>query len=294
MKIALIVNPESGRKEAEKHLPVIEKKLAESHIECCTFISLYPEHIKELVFDLKISEYDAITSMGGDGTNYLMLNALLSNFKPETLPPIGTIPVGSGNSFAKDLGIYSLDDALCAIMSPDPKPIDVCSFQQADKKFYFVNLTGLGFVTDVAKTAIKFKFLKDLSYLIGVFYRTINLKHHYMELDIDGTKIEGENCFVEFCNSRFTGGSMMMAPQAHIDDGLMDIVIAGKLSRFSLLKTLPKIFTGRHLEHPAVTCIQGRKATIKTTPVKTLLPDGEVFGSTPATINIHPGLIRYL
>ncbi len=294
MKIALIVNPYSGRKKAEKLLPLVEKKFEANNIECDTFVSLYQAHIFKIISELSIQKYDAVVSMGGDGTNYLVLNGLLSNFKLNQIPPLGILPIGSGNSFAKDLNINNWEQGIEAVLNPKPKCVDACSFRQNKKKFYFVNLTGLGFVTDVAKTAQKFKFLKDLSYVIGVLYRTINLKFHYMELEIDGKKIEGENTFVEFCNSRFTGGEMMMAPDALIDDGFMDIIIAGKLSRIDLLKTLPKIFTGKHLEHPAVRHFKAKKAHIKTWPVKTLLPDGEIFGITPADIHIHPKLIRYL
>jgi diacylglycerol kinase (ATP) len=241
MKIALIVNPNAGRKKATKLLPLVEKRLVSHQIAFDTFVSQYHEHILKITSDLNLTEYDAIVSMGGDGTNFHVINGLLSNFKTEHIPPLGIIPVGSGNSFAKDLNINNFEEAMDAIIDPKPKPVDVCSFSQDEKKFYFVNLTGLGFVTDVAKTADKFKFFKDFSYVIGVLYRTINLKCHYMELEIDGQKFSGENCFVEFCNSRFTGGDMLMAPDAKIDDGFMDIIIAGELSRTSLLATLPKI-----------------------------------------------------
>jgi len=87
---------------------------------------------------------------------------------------------------------------------------------------------------------------------------------------------------------------MMMAPEAKIDDGFMDIIIAGKMSRTSLLATLPKIFKGTHINHPSVRSFKAKKAKIKTWPIKTLLPDGELFGSSPATIIVHPKMIRYL
>jgi diacylglycerol kinase family enzyme len=152
----------------------------------------------------------------------------------------------------------------------------------------------LGFVTDVAKTAQSFKKFGDFSYVLGVFYRTVKLNFHHMELEIDGKIISGENCFVEFCNSRFTGGNMLMAPDAKIDDGYMDIIVAGKFSRTGLLATLPKIFKGTHTEHPLVRSFKAKKATIKTWPEKTLLPDGELFGTTPSTITVHPRMVRYL
>jgi len=294
MKIALIVNPHSGGKKGEKLLPLVEKQLLLNHIDYHAYISLYHEHIMKITSELKIDQYDAIIGMGGDGTNFHILNGLLSNFKLKEIPPLGIIPVGSGNSFAKDLNIHSFEDGIRSIVENDPKWIDVCSFTQAKKKNYFVNLIGLGFVTDVAKTAQKFKFFKDFSYVIGVLHRTINLNFHYMELEIDGKSIAGENCFVEFCNSRFTGGNMLMAPDAEIDDGFMDIIVAGKFSRTSLLATLPKIFKGTHIHHPLVRQFRARKARIKTWPDKTLLPDGEVFGATPATINVHHKMIQYL
>jgi len=295
MKIALIVNPYAGGKKSEKLLSLIEKKLSFHNIDYITYISLHHEHCLKIAAQLKIDQYDAIVSMGGDGTNFHVLNGLLSAFQPEQIPPLGIIPVGSGNSFAMDLNLHSLEDGIRSIVQNTPRWIDVCSFTQAvGRKIYFVNLTGLGFVTDVAKTAQKFKFFKDFSYIIGVFYRTLNLSFHRMELEIDGKMISSENCFVEFCNSRFTGGNMLMAPDAKIDDGLMDIIIAGKMTRTGILATLPKIFKGTHIHHPAVSCFKAKTATIKTWPDKTLLPDGEIFGVTPTTIRVHHKMIRYL
>ncbi|MBU1343685.1 MAG: YegS/Rv2252/BmrU family lipid kinase [Proteobacteria bacterium] len=294
MKVALIANPYSGGKKGEKLLPVVKKKLSSNHIEYHTYISLYHEHILEIASKLNINQYDAIVAMGGDGTNFHVLNGLLSAFKPEIIPPISIIPVGSGNSFAKDLNIHTIEDGIRAIVENNSKWIDVCSFTQGKKKYYFVNLSGLGFVTDVAQTAQKFKFFKDFSYIIGVFYRTVTLNFHHMELELDEKKISAENCFVVFCNSCFTGGNMLMAPEAEIDDGLMDIIIAGKLSRTSLLATLPKIYKGTHIHHPAVRYIKAKKAKIKTWPTKTLLPDGEIFGATPTIVTVHHKMIRYL
>lgn len=294
MKIALIVNPYAGGKKGRKLLPLIEKKLSIHHIEYHTYTSLYHGHILKITSELKIKDYDAIITIGGDGTNFHVLNGLLANFKAHQLPPLGIIPVGSGNSFAKDLNIHHYEDGIRSILENNPRWIDVCSFTQDRKKFYFVNLIGLGFVTDVAKTAQKFKCFGDFSYILGVFYRTLNLKFHTMELELDGKMISGENCFVEFCNSRFTGGNMLMAPNAKIDDGYMDIIVAGKFSRTGLLATLPKIFKGTHIQHPLVRSFKAKKATIKTWPEKTLLPDGELFGVTPASISVHHKMVRYL
>ena len=84
-----------------------------------------------------------------------------------------------------------------------------------------------------------------------------------------------------------------MAPEAQIDDGWLDVVVVGPLSRLSLLTTFPKIFKGTHGENPAVRIYRAKTAEVFTDPPKTLLPDGEIFGSTPTRIDIHPKMVRY-
>ncbi len=102
MKIALIVNPEAGGKKSAKLLPMIEKELASDNIEYTIYNSLYHEHIFKISSELEVKNYDAIVGVGGDGTNFHVLNGLLANNDSKKLPPIGIIPVGSGNSFAMD------------------------------------------------------------------------------------------------------------------------------------------------------------------------------------------------
>ncbi len=293
MKIALIANPCSGGKRGGKLIPVVKKKLKDRNIKFDIFITEYHQHALDIVKNLSVNDYDSVVSLGGDGTNYEVLNGLLKFHGKNNIPPLGIIPVGRGNSFARDLDIMTTDDGILALARQNTRPVDVCSFTQARERFYFVNMTGFGFVTDAARTAVGFKFLGDLSYIIGVLYRTIKLAFHKMELEIDGNIIGGKNCFVEFCNSRFTGGNMLIAPDAKIDDGFFDVVILGPLSRISMMCTFPKLFKGLHGQNPAFKFIRAKKATVYTTPSKVLLPDGEIFGKTPAKINIHPKLVRY-
>lgn len=86
---------------------------------------------------------------------------------------------------------------------------------------------------------------------------------------------------------------MLMAPEAEVDDGLFDAVVVSPLSRVSLIATFPKIFKGTHGQNPAVRFIKGKSASVYTEPQKTLLPDGEIFGTTPTEITILPRLVKY-
>jgi diacylglycerol kinase (ATP) len=293
MKIALIANLRPDGRRRKRSIADLEERLASSKIQFETFPTQYHGHAFDIVKGLDVREYDAVVSYGGDGTNYQVLNGLLKYHGEGDMPPMGIIPVGRGNSFAKDLEIFSIEDGLSALDRRRTREVDVCSFTQGGETHYFINLMGFGFVTDVAKTAFRFRKTGDFSYIIGVLYRTIGLSFHEMVLEIDGKVISGKNCFVEFCNSRYTGGDMLIAPDAKIDDGYFDAVILSPLSRTSLMSTFPKIFKGTHGENPATQFVKGKTAKIVTGPAKDLLPDGEFFGRTPTEIKVLPRYVRY-
>ncbi|WP_022666496.1 diacylglycerol/lipid kinase family protein [Desulfospira joergensenii] len=294
MKIALVVNPFSGGKRTGKRLSMVKRALEGKGIESDIFISRFKGHLAEIARNLDPGAYGAVAAMGGDGTSFHMINGLLSAHRPDQLPPLALLPSGSGNSFARDLELLTLEQGIQAIVRNRPRPVDLLRFSRGKDCFYFINLMGLGFVTDVAVTAERFKVFHDLSYLIGVIHRTASLSSFHMELKVDGKPFSGPGCFVEICNSRYTGGSMLMAPGAEIDDGLMDIVIAGPLTRRKLLGSLPRIYSGTHIRMKEVSCIQGKKLEIKTFPSKALLPDGEIMGVTPGTVEVLPQHLRVL
>lgn len=293
MKIALIANPIGGGRNVSRLVHERLEELEAAGFGIDLFLTGHPGHAGEIAETLALENYDGIVSAGGDGTNYEVLNGLLARHGDRELPPLGLLPAGRGNSFARDLDIHSVADGIEAIRRGRTRNVDVCQFTQGEDLYFFVNLMGFGFVTDAAKTAARFRWAGDLSYVIGVFHRTVRLKFHRVEMEIDGVEIREDNCFVEVCNSRYTGGKMLMAPDARIDDGLFDVVIAKPLSRTSLLSTFPKIYEGTHPSHPGVRILRGRSATIRTDPVKALLPDGEIFGHTPTRIDILPGRVRY-
>lgn len=293
MRIALIANPRSGGKNSEKRIDPIIRAFKSAGFGIALFVSRHHGHVMEIMRDIDPARFDAIIAMGGDGTNYQVLNGLLKYHPYESVPPLGIIPLGRGNSFARDLPIRTVRESINAVIRKSTRPVDVCTFTQNDEIYYFVNLLGIGFVTDVARTASRYPLAGDLSYVIGVFHRVIRLPFHRMHLEIDGETIVQRNCFIEICNSRYTGGAMLMAPDARIDDGWFDVVILGPLTRWSLLKTFPKIFKGTHGENPAVRFARGKRAKIITTPEKNMLPDGECFGTTETTIGILPGHVRY-
>ncbi len=293
MKIALITNPCAGGYRSQRLLPMVKKRLSAQKIAFDVYLTRHSEHIAEIVNSISLQEYDALVAMGGDGTNYHTLNAILKYHNQERLPRLGIIPSGRGNSFARDLQLFTPEDAINALSRNTTRPVDVCSFTQNTDVYYFVNLMGLGFVTDVARTAARFRRTGDFSYILGIWYRMYNLKFYDLRIEIDEKVISGKNCLVEICNSKYTGGEMLIAPEAQIDDGLFDAVIVEPLSRLGMLVMVYKLFKGTHVDNPIVRVIKGKTAEIFTKPEKKLLPDGEMFGVTPTLITMLPRRVSY-
>jgi YegS/Rv2252/BmrU family lipid kinase len=293
MKFLIVANPVSGGKKGKKHLPEIEKLLKKNNIKYDLKLTRYHGHGETIIKQTDLKKYYGIGLVGGDGTNFYVLNGLIKHHNNKKLPPIAIIPTGSGDSFALDLGITNYFNGIKAIKQNNIKPVDVLSFTSKNKIFYCVNMVGTGFVTEVAKIAEKLKFLRGLSYVIGVLYRMLFLRFHEIELKVNNDIIKGKKCFVEFCNSKYTGKKMLMAPQAKINDGYFDIVIASHFSRFTLLKAFPMIFKGTHLNLDQISVFKAKTAELITKKKESLLPDGEIFGQTPTKIAILPEKLNY-
>ena len=290
MKLFLIVNPAAGKnkgaKAIEKAIPLLKQKGIQSEVTTSNFAG----HAIELAQQFDPSKFDGIIAIGGDGTLFEVINGLLKKYQSFDLP-VGQIPVGTGNSFIKDLAIQTIEDAIAKIAGGTSRKVDVGFFKYPEGEHYFINLLGTGFVANVAHRAGKYKAFGPLSYVIGVFEEVARLKSVPMEITIDGKVYQREYIFTEICNSTKTGGNMIMAPDAKIDDGLLDIILLNRISRLNLLKVFPQIFKGTHVNDSHVETFKGKHIKIITETLQRLTPDGEVFGSTPIEVFILPNKI---
>lgn len=284
MKILLIYNPAAGNKKAARLLPQIKQEFNERKISFDLLKTSCPGHAVDLVKDADLSGYDGIAAAGGDGTLFEVINGYYLN-RGEAKPPLGILPVGTGNAFVKDIGLKSGDwkSAIDIISGNKVRKVDVGKFETGGNVYYYLNIIGLGFVADVGKIAQKLKIFGNLSYTIGVIYKIIFLKDYKVLLTIDGNKIERENIFVEVSNTRYTS-NFLMAPTAEIDDGYLDVILLNKTSRRKMLQSFPKIFKGEHVKMKEVETFKAKKISIKTEFPKDLTPDGEIFGTSPLDI----------
>ena len=284
MKVLLVYNSYAGHGHAGKILPQVEAALIDNGIEFDLHLTNYPGHGVGIVQYADIAGYDGLIAAGGDGTLFEVINGYFKNTVDVSIP-IGILPLGTGNAFARDLELDKANwkEAVKIIADGKTRKVDVGKFNSHGQDYYYLNILGLGFVADVTRIAHKIKILGNISYTLGVLYRTVFLSTDNMSIEIDGQKLERECTFIEISNTRYTA-NFLMAPGALIDDGLLDVTIAKKLSRRRLLQCFPKIFTGEHVLLPEIETFQAKSIKIESAKPKVLSPDGELIGITPVEI----------
>jgi YegS/Rv2252/BmrU family lipid kinase len=295
VKLLLIFNPHAAMGRASRLLPGIRSSLA--RFAAVDIIQTrHAGHARDLAAESELGLYDGIIAAGGDGTLYEVLNGLYQKDQPDRRP-LGLIPVGTGNAFARDLGLMPGDweKGIGIIAKNSPRKVDVGRVHTHSEIFYFLNVIGLGFAVDAGLTAKKLKKLGNAAYSLGTLWETLKLKSYPLHIEIDGKNIKQDNVFVEISNSRYTGTSFLIAPEAQIDDGLLDITLLSSLPRRRLLRLFPTIYSGRHVRYKEVSTYQARKIRIHAPGGRMMAPDGEFHGATPADIScLHRDLEMFL
>ena len=291
MKLLLVTNPCAGHGRGGRKLKEVEEVCRELGLDVETRLTERPGHATEIIEAEDLTRYDGLVATGGDGTVFESVNGLFKNPAGPVLP-FGVLPMGTGNSFSLDLGLRRGEvlEALQLVARGTTRKVDVGHCRTEDRELYYLNILGLGFVSDVTATAVKLKLLGNLSYTLGVIYRTAFLGTSRLELEIDGERIERDATFLEVSNSRYTA-DFLMAPKAQIDDGLLDVTLLGKISRRRLLRLFPTVFRGEHVQYPEVETFSARSIKVTSDQPKILAPDGELVGTTPAEITcLHKSL----
>ena len=285
LKLLIIFNPNAAFGRSVKKLPAIKAKFESLGIKVTFIPTTHAGHGTELAAGADLSAYDGLVAAGGDGTVFEVLNGLYQHPKPERIP-LGLLPIGTGNAFARELALQAdaLTDAIELIHRGHTREVDVGMVKSADKSFYFVNIVSMGFAVDAGLVAQRMKFLGKAAYTLATLWKVLKLRSYSLKLVIDGESITSDNVFVTISNSRYTGTHFLIAPEAEIDDGQLDVTILENLPRIRLLKLFPTIFDGRHIEYREVTTYKASRIIIRSPQGMLLGPDGEFCGSSPAEI----------
>jgi YegS/Rv2252/BmrU family lipid kinase len=293
--LLIIYNPHAGSGQAAKIMPAIESYLKEIELAYVLKKTGGAKDVHSLITQSELERYSAVIAAGGDGTLFEVVNALM-RIRPKNRLPLGVLPVGTGNAFSRELGLKPADwnKALDIIQRNHTKPIDVGKVQTSDEHFYFINIVGIGLVVNIGQTTQKIKKLGAASYSLAALWETMRIQPNKVKLSIDGEIIEDDLVFVEVANSRYTGTSFKIAPEAVIDDGLLDVVILKPISRWRILRLFPTIYDGSHIKHPEIETFKAKNITITTEDPMPMMPDGEFIGQTSANVSCEPGALELL
>jgi len=292
LKALIIFNPHAGHGRARKLLPRFKAYLAEKNINADILLTTHSGHGVKLSQEANLTDYDVVIASGGDGTVFEVLNGYYQN-NSEKKPPFAVVPNGTGNAFSRDMDLNPGDwqKAIDNILQNNIRAIDVGVFKSGDQNYYFLNIVGFGFVSEVNEASLKYKWMGNAAYVLAVFTSLIGLKSYPLDIEIDGEKIKRDNVFMEVSNSRYTGTTFLMAPQAKLDDGWLDITLLNKVSRFKILRVFPSIFKGEHTQFEEVETFKAKNIKIFTEEPMKLSPDGELLGETPIEVNcLHQDL----
>jgi len=287
-----IVNPAAGRGRAVKLAGAQLARLREGGLRVDVIASAGPGHAAQLGREAYEQGYRRFLAVGGDGTAHEILNGIFARaMLPERIE-LGFLPLGTGNSFLRDFTMDGAKSSLEALLTGRKRRVDLLRLRHATGTIYSFNLLSVGFTADVgALTNRIFKPFGHLGYLLGVFVRVVQLKRRgfRMRSDADESWDERRCLFLTFNNSKYTGGTMMIAPQADPTDGLIEYVRWGPIGRLGLLKMLPRLYDGTHIAHPLAERRAVKHVEFALDAPVDVMIDGEIVTLDCKTLDILPG-----
>jgi diacylglycerol kinase (ATP) len=290
-----IVNPAAGGGRSAKLAGPALAQLRDKGLQVDVIASTGRGHAVQLAREAYDQGYRRFLAVGGDGTAHEILNGVFAGRPSVQRVALGFLPLGTGNSFLRDFAQDGAEASMQALLENRKRSVDLLRLTHAAGEVYSFNLLSIGFTADVAAlTNRMFKPFGALGYLMGVFVRVVQLRRRSFALrcDDDQEWDERRSLFLTFNNSKFTGGTMLIAPQADPTDGLIEFVRWGPIGRFGLLRTLPRLYDGTHIEHPLASRRAVRHVEFKAAAPVDVMIDGEVATVECRSLDILPAAVE--
>ena len=288
MSIKLIVNPAAGKGAAFRKSKKVIAELKRRDVKFDVEYTKYPRHGVSIAKEASKS-FEIVVALGGDGTVNEVGEGVVG-----TDAIFGVIPLGSGNDFAKMLNISSNGgESIDTLLNEKIRTIDVIRVNDRIS----LNTAGVGFNGVVSDVAGKVKFLRGLSvYIYSVVKTAIRYKAIPLKISIDDKVVEDNIFMVSICNSKSEGGGFIVAPDAEIDDGILDVTIMRDASMMKLLFNIRSAMNGNLNRLDEVTTVRGENIIIESELPMPLHVDGEVvsMSSGKVTASILKGALKVI
>jgi diacylglycerol kinase (ATP) len=289
-----IVNPAAGGGRSAKLAGPALARLRDKGLQIDVVASTGPGHAVELASEAYAQGYRRFLAAGGDGTAHEILNGVFVRARATERIALGFLPLGTGNSFLRDFTDDGAETSLQALLEGRTRPVDLLRLTHAGGEVYSLNLLSVGFTADVGTITNRlFKRFGHLGYLMGVFVRVVQLRRRSFKLRCDeDTDWDARRClFLTFSNSKYTGGTMLIAPHADSTDGLIEFVRWGPIGRLGLLRMLPKLYDGTHMEHPLASRRAVRHVEFDVSGPVDVMIDGEIMTLECRSLDVLPGAV---
>lgn len=233
-------------------------------------------------------------AVGGDGTSHEVVNGLFPQAPEGERPTLGFLPLGTGNSFLRDFSDRGVEYAIESLLAHRRRTCDVLRLKHRSGVLHYINLLSMGFAADVATLrARRFSAWGEPGYVASIFLTLARFKRRPFPVRVDGEeRFDDRRClFLTFNNSKFTGGTMMIAPTAEISDGLIEYVRWGPIGRLGLIRNLPGLYDGTHINHPLAERNAVRRVEFNLDAPVDVMVDGEVLTLHCEEISVLPGAL---
>jgi YegS/Rv2252/BmrU family lipid kinase len=272
--VTLIVNPSAGGGRAAQRLPAVEAELRALGIDFDRAQTTALPHAEELG-RAAADAGRAVFTLGGDGLVGAVAGGLVGSDAP-----LGVLPGGRGNDFARVLKIPK--DPAEAVRALATAPVRKLDLGEVGGR-PFIGVASCGFDSEA-----------NLVYLYAALRTVIAWKPARFDLVLDGEERSYTGWTVAAANSKAYGGGMYIAPDAELDDGLLDVVVSEHTSRLTFLRGLPKVFKGTHLSEPTVHVLRCRELRVSADRPFVMYADGDPIGDLPCTVTLRPGALTVL
>jgi YegS/Rv2252/BmrU family lipid kinase len=285
-RFALLVNPASAGGKALDALPAVHETLDALGAPHRTVFTRSIEHAAEEAAAAAAAG-ETVAAVSGDGLLRPIAGALKGSQSSVAL-----IPCGRGNDFARVLGIpVEPAEAARVAVEGAERLVDVADVDGTP----FVGIASFGFDSDANRIANDTKRIKgNAVYLYAALRALAAWKPAAFSVTVDGSLHEASGFSVVVGNSKAYGGGMYVLPQAELDDGRLDVLIAKDTSKLNFLRELPRIFRGAHVNSPHVEFLRGAVIEVATDRPFVIYADGDPIGATPATLRVEPRCLRVI
>jgi diacylglycerol kinase (ATP) len=294
-EVVLLANRTAGGGRGSKYAAVAARALSDAQVRCRLVHPSSSADTTSAAAEAVRAGAAAVVACGGDGTVHAVLQALVG-----TEVPLGIVPGGSGDDIASGLGLTTGDAdtiaaaLVAAVTTGSHRFVDVGEARALDgTRRFFLGVMSTGFDSSVNERANTMSRLGGHRYNVALVRELASFRPLDYDVTIDGEHITGPGILVSVGNGPSYGGGMRICPDASCDDGLLDVTWLGAVSKVTLLRVFPTVFSGRHVQHPAVSTYRGRSLTIDVAG-QVAYADGERVGPTPVSVDVRPGALRVL